>query len=310
LEGADREAFERHLATCAACRRELASLAALRGAMRALDEGSPTELELHRTRAAILREGNRRVVAPRPRRLAQLAVSACTLAVFVVLLRAHIRPTQQPVVAPIAAAPDYHVGGDRAALTTRTDGPVVNVTLSDGEASFAVAHLTAQQRFVVATPDAEIEVRGTRFRVLVDDGATKRVVVEEGRVVLRRAGASESILDAGESWSRAEPAEAAADAAPAVAPSSLRHASNPGERFGRAMGAFAAGRYSEADADFAVFVRAFPNDARVEDAAFLRAVARSRLGDRAGAAGLARAYLLAYPTGLHRADAQRLVEAQ
>lgn len=39
---------------------------------------------------------------------------------------------------------------------------------------------------------------------------------------------------------------------------------------------------------------------------FLRAVARSRLGDRGGGAALARAYLAAFPHGLRRREAEEL----
>jgi len=50
LDGGDRQSFERHLTTCAECRRELASLASVRSAMGALANASPSELDLRRMR--------------------------------------------------------------------------------------------------------------------------------------------------------------------------------------------------------------------------------------------------------------------
>jgi hypothetical protein len=50
----------------------------------------------------------------------------------------------------------------------------------------------------------------------------------------------------------------------------------------------------------------YPADPRCEDAAHLRAVAHSRMGDAAGAAGLARTYLAAFPRGLRRIEAADL----
>jgi outer membrane protein assembly factor BamD (BamD/ComL family) len=72
------------------------------------------------------------------------------------------------------------------------------------------------------------------------------------------------------------------------------------------MTAFQRGSYAESDRLFSAFRGRHPRDARNEDAAFLRAVARSRLGDTAGAAAFAAEYLRAFPGGLRRAEAERL----
>jgi TolA-binding protein len=72
------------------------------------------------------------------------------------------------------------------------------------------------------------------------------------------------------------------------------------------MSAFSERQYGVADRLFAHFVRDFPSDARAEDAMFLRAECRSRLGDKAGAVLFARRYLDAYPNGLRRPEAKRL----
>jgi len=85
-------------------------------------------------------------------------------------------------------------------------GPVERFFLSQGVLQAKVAKLRDGQRFVVRTPDAEVEVRGTAFRVsIVDpdascaDGARTRVSVTEGIVEVRGAGAS-TYVHPGEVW--------------------------------------------------------------------------------------------------------------
>jgi hypothetical protein len=79
--------------------------------------------------------------------------------------------------------------------------------LDRGALQVHVAKLHAGERFVVATPDREVEVRGTRFRVSVvaaqdgcGDGTRTRVAVEEGVVVVRPAGGAEERVTAGGAW--------------------------------------------------------------------------------------------------------------
>jgi hypothetical protein len=94
---------------------------------------------------------------------------------------------------------------------------------------------------------------------------------------------------------------------PAPAPVPTAHASaSAGARFHTAMASFEGGDYARADAELGLFIRDFASDPRCEDAAYLRAVARFRRGDKVGAAALARAYLVAYPAGLRRIEARRL----
>jgi ferric-dicitrate binding protein FerR (iron transport regulator) len=78
--------------------------------------------------------------------------------------------------------------------------------LTSGSLTAKVAKLGANERFVVATPDAEIEVRGTAFRVSVvtpvaacEGGTPTRLVVDEGVVVVRHAGHEERVA-AGGQW--------------------------------------------------------------------------------------------------------------
>jgi TolA-binding protein len=79
--------------------------------------------------------------------------------------------------------------------------------------------------------------------------------------------------------------------------------------FARAMAAFGAGDYGQAERLFQDFERRHPEDARQEDSTFLRAVARARRGDAAGARATAREYLQRYPNGLRAPEAERLAES-
>ena len=77
--------------------------------------------------------------------------------------------------------------------------------------------------------------------------------------------------------------------------------------FARGIQAFRAGRYAEAEGLWRDFVAEHPQDPRVEDIAFLRAVVRARVGDVGGAAALARAYLERFPRGMRRKEAEALI---
>ncbi len=89
--------------------------------------------------------------------------------------------------------------------------------LQSGRFWAKVAPLAAGQRFLVVTPDAEVEVRGTVFEVGVVpprpecDGAATEVRVLEGRVTVRRNGRQWQI-PAGQGW----PGDCRPPASPAV----------------------------------------------------------------------------------------------
>ena len=227
-----------------------------------------------------------------------------------------------PAASNVATAPKFDVASiDGAVWRIRTDGATATIELIDGSASFAVPHLEPAQRFVVSLPDAEIEVRGTRFDVAVEAGATRSVSVSEGRVVLRRRGEDELALRAGDRWSRVEPSPPVGVVAstpppvmsaaprkvhPSPSASSASSAPSAASRFEDAMTAFHAADYARADSLLATFAVDFPSDPRCEDAAFVRAVACWRLGDKSGASKHAKAYLDAYPNGLRRVEARRM----
>ncbi|MEO8899889.1 MAG: FecR domain-containing protein [Polyangiaceae bacterium] len=117
-------------------------------------------------------------------------------------------------------------------------GPVERFFLAQGVLRATVAKLKPNERFIVRTPDAEVEVRGTVFRVEVVDpdpncsaGARTRVTVTEGLVEVRGAGAS-TYVHPGETWPAgcqasvpvpAEPTLAASESRPKARRTSVGH---------------------------------------------------------------------------------------
>jgi hypothetical protein len=96
-------------------------------------------------------------------------------------------------------------------------------SLQAGRVRAKVAKLGPGERFVVDTPDAEVEVRGTVFDVAVgggcsDDTSRSTVEVSEGAVWVR-SGSAQVVLHPGESWTSPCPeAPAAKVESPTVAP--------------------------------------------------------------------------------------------
>jgi len=222
---------------------------------------------------------------------------------------------------------------DGAEWSSETIGSAIHARLAVGTASFYVEHARPGQRFLLQMPDGQIEVHGTRFRVEVRAGATSRVEVSEGVVALRLRDQPERLLRAGEVWDAASAREAEAaggpiafdtpgesatllldenDASTPSARSGTRSVPNSRplaaahDTFAAAVAAFRNGDYRKAEHVLDRFLDESPRDARVEDAWFMKAVARSRSGDSEGAAELAQVYLKRFPRGLRRLEAEKL----
>jgi hypothetical protein len=211
-----------------------------------------------------------------------------------------------------------------------------------GAFSAHVAKLGPSERFIVATPDAEVEVRGTVFRVTVvppdpacGGGTPTRLEVTEGVVVLRREGVELSVA-AGARWPQCASAEPppsvdrrwSTSAAPpaATAPtvpvttraplptSSPRSSEVPpspspesslaeqNDLFDTAMRGKRAGRTAEALARLERLRARYPAGPLAETAE----VERMRLLTGAAKARAARDYLERWPRGFARAEAETL----
>ena len=85
---------------------------------------------------------------------------------------------------------------------------------------------------------------------------------------------------------------------------------SPARDFATAMDAYTRGELTLAERLFERFEQDHPKSSQVQDSLFLRAMARHRRGDQAGAQRLATRYLARYPEGFRAAEARRLAGAQ
>ena len=218
--------------------------------------------------------------------------------------------------------------GEGTDATVDAEGATQIVRVDRGTIDLRVAKLATDQRFLVQTPDAQVEVRGTQFRVSVVDGdplcgagTRTRVSVSEGVVVVR-AGAEEIRLAPGQQWpggcnrtsggagSREEPA--VPDAPRSRIPASSSQAPNTpklseqNELFGRAVDAKRRGDDAAAVAAFERLITKYPNGPLAESAALER-IRLLRATAPALAAVAARQYLARYPEGSNRAEAQAIL---
>jgi hypothetical protein len=209
-------------------------------------------------------------------------------------------------------------------MTVASEGTAQVMHLEMGALDLHVAKLSVGERFVVDTPDSEVEVRGTRFRVSVvspdaqcGGGVKTRVVVSEGVVVVRHAG-MEDRVGAGEAWPGgcarpAPPAPFATQRAAArvVAPSAPvagtgSTLADQNDLFTSGMTAKRRGDARTALASFDRFLGDYPNSPLAESAV----VERMRLlhlisSARCGAA--ANDYLSRYPNGFAHAEAEAIL---
>jgi TolA-binding protein len=237
-------------------------------------------------------------------------------------------PAIPPIRAVVSKAPEARF--ERQAQTGTVGRSLERVRLYEGKVDVHVEPLAEGQRFLVATGDAEAEVRGTRFSVRAADDILQEVVVHEGRVELRR-GALVTMLSAGEVWRIPEhaarihaPAEAPArriyatprkepaprsTAAPGAkdpSPAPQRDKGASSRAFADAVGKLEAGDFDGASEALLGFAEAHGSDARAEDADFLAIVALQRAGKQEAAAQAARQYLRRYPEGARRAEARAI----
>jgi hypothetical protein len=348
--GPDRRSFERHVETCRVCADEVQALSTLRRTMHAVQPPALTELDVRRMRHGLLREADlRRTRREPPVPRALLAVLVAIAVVATTIHRVRTLTISPPVLTQSEAEPSgpsfdfVNVAG--AIVMSKTEAGRTDAALSEGMATFHVEHVRSGHRFLLALPDGEIEVRGTRFTVSVQHARTQSVEVSEGIVALRLTGQAERLLGAGERWVLPVPSEDVAkqtsEASPRKglpsAPAASSKTRNPAlfppaaearsdtpstdggraaeadrsaksQRFAAAVESFQQDHYAAADALLQAFLRDYPLDPRCEDASFLRAVAHARMGDRRGAADLARAYLAGFPHGLRRREASQLAE--
>lgn len=323
----DAASFERHRATCAECDERFRQDERLRALGRALPGRALDALEARRQRTALLRDAARAAPSRNAARL--IAGAACAVTVVLALLfvwrgspmavRATTTLTDGVTVAAASAssrsselAAIVHASSG-AAWSQQREGDVETVALEAGTVVVEVRRQRERERFLVAMPDGEIEVRGTVFEVTVNGGRTLAVDVREGTVVLRLRGRAEMVLRAGESWPVTAAVASGASRAPAARASAPpRPSSTPSldvarDEYDAAMRTYRAREYEAAARAFHTFAAAHPTSPEAEDAAFLEAASLAFVGRADAAALVAERFLDRFPRSFHAKDAAVLV---
>lgn len=209
---------------------------------------------------------------------------------------------------------------DEAHMRLVTQTKQKRFALDAGSFTAKVAKLGSDERFVIATPDTEIEVRGTEFVVRVVEpeaacgDARTRVDVSEGVVVVRHRG-EEIPIRAGERWpsctrSSASIAPPPIREAPAPAPTHRTASTRPthesssslGEQndlFQDAMADKRRGSVTSAVDKLDRILTRYPTGPLTETAA----IEKMRLLGGAARERAARDYLTRFPNGSARAEA-------
>lgn len=338
-------ALERHVVMCPECAELGRDLARLSELARRPVAAMP-ELERKRARLRLLREAAD-VPPRRSSRTLAVVVAFAAVAAGVALVGLH-GPAARPAQVALSASAAPSAPAVRTATVVRSvDGArfvrseregTDLVALESGTIEASVRPLRAGERFVVETMDAEVEVRGTVFRVRAEDHRLQSVDVSEGKVEVRFGGEVFRIA-AGGAWAApmrfplpassaaANPATSVGQSAvpkggerpgPSAAP--RRPLADAGVRpsasdessavFDDGVRTLGRGDYDAATRLLAAFRERAPNDPRAEDAAFLMVLALQRSGRAAAAKDAARRYLDEYPRGHRAIEAKAITESR
>ncbi len=340
----EEESFDRHCRACVVCSGQVARDARLRELARALPVAESGQLTMKRLRARILRDVTMAVPARSLswRRVALASALGGALLAVASLVGGRALSRIEPGPPPTAGAPSPPplagaVAADPGAVWSQArEGKVEHVELAAGTLGVHVRPQGPGERFLVRLPDGEIEVRGTTFEVTVREGATRRVRVDEGTVVLRLRESPDQKLGPGTIWASpdtsasgsrdttAAQAQTAAPAAVSAAPvaastvasaaavprrqsTDLQAVDEGAQLYMEAMRSFREGRYDGAAAAFHAFALAYPRASEAEDASFLEALSLARAGRADAAALAAERHLESFPRSFRRKEASMLV---
>lgn len=215
-------------------------------------------------------------------------------------------------------------GGDLAIVER---GQAQVFALSVGAMRADVAKLTVGERFIVRTPDAEVEARGTSFRLARIPGGScpqdivTRLSVLEG-VVSARALDHEDRIGAGQEWTAPCPVSSSAVVPPAALPIAEVAPTMPdphaaasaqapklqsiNDLFAEAMDAKRRGDKRQALATLVRLETQHPGSPLAESATVERLKILAIL-DPSAAATVARSYLAKYPDGFARSLAESIL---
>jgi hypothetical protein len=207
-------ATEKHLRMCEACWAEVDSLHNVIGrAKAALPEPElPSDAERDAISLRLLASAPLVPVGTRGHLKAWVAVAVAaalaTAAVLLVVKRAATsgRPSPESLAArPTSVASVRAIDGARFSRVQAPPDELLR--LDDGTIELQILHLGPGERFRVLTGDAEVEVRGTRFRAVARNQRLTAVHVWEGRVEVRPFSGGAAVLDPGDDWERGRPGD-------------------------------------------------------------------------------------------------------
>ncbi len=333
---------EGHVERCPCCKEELGALTRLRSEL-AATSGAPNAFVMRRLRREVMERAAGKVV-PAPKRTFKpwvfAALGAVLVAFGVVIGLGVLGRGAAPASSGPTAAEVTVTTGPGASYSREEDGAKEIIKLTDGSFDFDVRAHREGRRLVVVIPEGEIEDIGTRFRVVVRDGRTEEVSVQEGEVELRRNGVAPVRLIAGMSYRplATEAAKASAEPKepkelgqpPTPAPANVADA-RPSAPDGRGAPKVtspieqgpapavpptappkiaAAVRSAAAPKGAAASHPATPRGPAVgptgEDVAYMNVISLLRAQRKAEAREAARRWLAAYPQGLRRPEMERV----
>jgi FecR protein len=314
---------EQHVAQCDSCRELLAGLGLLRKALRE-PAGAPNAFAMKRLRRETLDRAQGAPPSPAGRRsIVRVTAALVALATIVSAIAGILFWVLSPPAAEVTvmAAPG-------ASFSREEVGSTEIVRLTDGAFEFDVH--SHERRLLVMVPDGEIEDIGTRFRVVVQNGATSEISVSEGQVEYRKEGAAPLRLIAGMTY-RPVPAEgerqtaadavlapqgvaASANTSPVAAVPATASANEAKQRgviarpaLSGAPNTSTAARSASAEPPAAS--QKAPPGLTAEDVAYMRVVHLMRAGHTAKARAAAQQYLADFPAGLRRGEMQSVIKA-
>jgi hypothetical protein len=166
----------------------------LRALARSLPSPAPGRAQVAKVRERVLAQA---AIARRRDRLRSGAFAGLALAAGAVLAIGLRGPSAE---APVVRYHGTITAPPSARFTRVSAAPDELVVLEAGTIHLEVSPLGQGERFRVRAGDGEVEVRGTAFDVTVDGGHMERVLVQHGRVEVRRPGAAGAVLGAGQHW--------------------------------------------------------------------------------------------------------------
>jgi TolA-binding protein len=270
-----------HVRSCLECARVWSDLEKMRAAARALPVRVPEERAARALEAALVDRVRNDATPARGHRRFAAAVIAAGVALAAGVGAVSLRAPVVEVGAPPLEAPSVVIVEKEAPEPVIRRSAAAHYEERDGsarlESGVLEIEVPPEQRFVLATGDAELTASAGSFSVEAENDRLMFVWVKAGSVELRLANTAPRVLSVGERWSRPVRRRPRASELEAPQPAPVLKTSEA--RFQSAWAALGAGANTEAAAELEQLLRETPEHPLAEDAAYWRAIALIR-GER------------------------------